>query len=441
MRLKSSYFHILVFLGFFLVFSFILPGNVFAVDYYYQSFDTLSLGSISGQDGWSGGAVVNNEYSVSSPNSVYVSSSVSGSKGITIPSHSFLHFIMRESGVLTNSIYTGFGLDTCFIVAKNGNYYFTTNDSQNIISSFTPILDTWTSVDIERLNTTCRVRVNNGAWSTYYSGAGAPASIGFSFTYTSSAKIYFDNVLLSDTVYIPPSVIEITPPGGPIQAGSSLNVAITNNGGYNTLRAQITNTTTGYEGEAESIYNFATSTTSIGLDTTFSFDYGTSTITAWLSVGGQTGATTTATYFVSTNSPLPPPADTFTYADCDFQVGTFGFGYLLNGICDILVWVVAPSQQSISLIQSIPEKMKTKMPFAYFYSLKDTLESASSGTTTTPPTITVNAGVLGSITVFNGSSTIALMGSTNYSIFRSLMIYGSWLIFALYVYARIIHLL
>ena len=77
-------------------------------------------------------------------------------------------------------------------------------------------------------------------------------------------------------------------------------------------------------------------------------------------------------------------------------------------------------------------------PFSYFYSLSGTLREAVATTTASFPELTLNFGdLMGSLTVFSTTTLSGMLGADNITLFRNLMGYALWILFAYAVYGKI----
>jgi len=441
-------FHFKIFLfflfGLLSFFSFTDQASAFS-----DNFDSYPTGTLTGNGGWVGAysGNVTDVLSFSSANSVVSTGGQSNSHSITEKYTRWMEYFSSPSARQMISFDD---------VSLNQKCYIT--DNGIILRLSTPVFGqsitlgnssvfagSWHSyeMDIDNVNYRCRLRIDEGDWTSFVNWENGITLTYFSLN-SGGGNQYFDNVSSGNTPFTPPSVIVIDypPQNAIIQTNTPFELTITNNDGYSELWRQTTNETQGFQENSVGFYNFNASSTSFVLPNVFvPLGYGTSTVSFWLAGAGgnPTSASSSVTVLVSAGAPIPAPSDTFSYEACDFSDYSFGIGYLLNGLCEIAVWLVAPSPAIIQNYSSLT--FEDKFPFSYFYDLKDIYTNTTATTTESMPELVLNAGVLGNVTVFSASSTIALMGNTAYGTFRSLFIYGFWLFFGVYVFERIRHLL
>ena len=112
-----------------------------------------------------------------------------------------------------------------------------------------------------------------------------------------------------------------------------------------------------------------------------------------------------------------------------------GGNWLVNDFCTIATYLFIPSDAIKENFASLT--LANKFPFAYFYDLKNVIDNASISSADAFPSLTITAGMFGTIPIFNATIIQQFMGATNFSLFKALFIGGFWLFFALYLFHRI----
>jgi len=140
-----------------------------------------------------------------------------------------------------------------------------------------------------------------------------------------------------------------------------------------------------------------------------------------------------------------------TYCANNFSTSTGLISSIGNdialGLCNVLVFLVIPSNQAVSQWQSFSSTTATKIPFSYFYELKSLYQSqvATSAPSFVNWTIDFsNAPTTSSyqilprqITVLSTSTVSTYLSDTQRNLLRNLLAYTIWLSFAYVVYRRV----
>lgn len=126
-------------------------------------------------------------------------------------------------------------------------------------------------------------------------------------------------------------------------------------------------------------------------------------------------------------------------ANYDFT--TQDFGYLGNMFRDVVVFLFFPSQANINTqFGSIQTTMIQKIPFAYYFALKDAFTAGQAALTTGAlPTISISSPFAGGTTIklLDLDSTKTMLGTTEWNLIRTIIGYLLWIGCFLFIWETI----
>lgn len=135
---------------------------------------------------------------------------------------------------------------------------------------------------------------------------------------------------------------------------------------------------------------------------------------------------------ISPNTTLPGNAD----FNCDTGAWTDTF-------CYVIQFLFQPNSAVVSDFLNLGEALKSKLPFAYFYDIKETIESVSE--TGDFPSLVISmdgtALPMDDITLFDADTVTELAGETNVDLFRLLAAWAIFFVCAYSIYLRITSLI
>lgn len=113
------------------------------------------------------------------------------------------------------------------------------------------------------------------------------------------------------------------------------------------------------------------------------------------------------------------------------------FGILGNAIRDLFIWAFVPGEDVSVQWQILSNDISGKMPFGYFYLVKEKLTdisySSSSFSTITVPFMASSA----QLTIFDISSVSTYFGSTTWDLLQTLLSISLWVALLYYIFSRI----
>jgi len=135
------------------------------------------------------------------------------------------------------------------------------------------------------------------------------------------------------------------------------------------------------------------------------------------------------------------------FVDCSaYSISLFSSSTLAGIGCvakktalDVVAILFVPSDSILNGYATL--SLNNKFPFAYWYDLKETFESVNASSTGAFPSLSIKFknvnGTTTTLPVFSSSSISTYVGSSNISLFRTLMQAALWLAFAYFVYRKI----
>jgi len=148
----------------------------------------------------------------------------------------------------------------------------------------------------------------------------------------------------------------------------------------------------------------------------------------------------------------PSPIDTTAtsspfYVDCSaYSISLFSSSTLAGIGCvakktalDVVAILFIPNEATLNGYATL--SLNDKFPFAYWYDLKSSFEAENASSTGAFPSLSIKFknvnGTTTTLAVFSSSSISTYIGSSNISLFRTLMQGALWLAFAYFIYRKI----
>lgn len=104
-----------------------------------------------------------------------------------------------------------------------------------------------------------------------------------------------------------------------------------------------------------------------------------------------------------------------------------------------LIFLFKPTEAGFSSLKQLGTNIQSRVPFSYYYNAKQKLEDIDAGNGTLS-NVTVSAGILGNVTLFNSAEASAGFGGQQISNFSVYINYALWFFFLIWVYRRVLDL-